>query len=257
MPTTRAKIGAQWMSPNDIRSALTRIQSASNRHAHLIGNLRGRLERRGQEVERSLSSLDQRDRTSVLNKSRNGYRAELVRESADVRKAQTRELAAIAAGVRSAATHYRSPMQMLMRSTLGSERRSRIMQQIANSGPVELASLAEYAAAQRDEELAAALCSRVAEMPRADRPFSAAELADVIHGDLHRELSQALVEVERRVLEGLQIDTEFETGKPNAQRTLEIAILKKREREIGAYGFEDEDEEPIEPQADQVEEIVE
>lgn len=257
MPATRAKIGAQWMSPTDIRSTLTRIQSAANRHSNLIGNLRGRLDKRGQEVERSLSGLGQRDRTSVLNKSRSGYRSELVRESADVRKAQTRELAAIAAGVRSAATHYRSPMQMLMRSTLGSERRSRIMQQIANSGPVELASLAEYAAAQHDEELAAALCSRVAEMPRADRPFSAAELADVIHGELHSELSQALVEVERRVLEGIQIDTEFETGKPNAQRALEIAILKKREREIGAYGFDEEDLDGMVPDTDQAEETAE
>lgn len=257
MPATRAKIGAHWMSPTDIRSALTRIQTAANRHSNLLGNLRGRLERRGEEVERSLSSLDQRDRTSVLNKSRSGYRSELVRESADVRLAQTRELAAIAASVRSAATHYRSPVQMLMRSTLGSERRSRVMQQIASSGPVELASLAEYAAAQRDEELAAALCSRVAEMPRADRPFPGAELADVIYGELHRELSQALVETERRVLEGLQADTEFETGKLNAHRSLEIAILKKREREIGAYGFEEEDQDEAERDADQVEEAGE
>ena len=241
MPAPHAKIGAQWMSPTDIRSALSRIQTAANRHASLLGSLRGRLERRGEEVERSLSSLDQRDRTSVINKSRSGYRAELVRESADVRKAQTRDLAALAASVRSASTHYRSPVQMLMRSTLGSERRSRIMQQIVNSGPVELASLAEYAAAQRDEELAAALCSRVSEMPRADRPFPAAELAEVIFGELHRELGQAMIESERRVLEGLQIDTEFETGKPNPQRSLEIAILKKRKREIGAYGFEEED----------------
>ena len=81
----------------------------------------------------------------------------------------------------------------------------------------------------------AALCSRVSEMPRADRPFPAADLAEVIVGELHRELGQALIEAERRVLEGLQIDTEFETGKPNPQRALEIAILKKREREIGAY----------------------
>ena len=107
MPATRAKIGAQWMSPTDIRSALTRIQTAANRHASLLGSLRGRLERRGEEVERSLSSLDQRDRTSVINKSRSGYRAELVRESADVRKAQTRDLATLAASVRSASTHYR------------------------------------------------------------------------------------------------------------------------------------------------------
>lgn len=247
MPAASAQIGAKWMSPTDIRSALTRIQTNSNRHASLLGNLRSRIEKRGTEVERSLSGLADRDRVSVINKSLNGYRAELVRESADVRKVQTRELAALAASIRSASTHYRSPIQMLMRSTLGSERRSRIMQQIANSGSVELTSLAEYAAAQRDEELAAALCSRVSELPRADRPFSSSELAGVIFGERHRELAQALVEAERRVLEGLNADTEFETGKPNQQRSLEIAMLKRKEREIGGYRPDEDNGEDLVP----------
>jgi hypothetical protein len=144
--------------------------------------------------------------------------------------------------VKSAAVHYKSSVQMLMRDTLGSERRSRIMQQIASSGPVELASMAEYAAATNDKDLAAALCARVADLPRGDRPFSAAELADVMFGELHRELSQAMVEAERRVLEALQDEQEAATGKGNPQRALEIAMLKKREGEIGAYGLDKDDE---------------
>ena len=133
---------------------------------------------------------------------------------------------------------------MLMRDTIGGERRSRIQSQIEQSGPVELASLAELAAATRDKELAAALCGRVSGMKRGDRPFNAGELADVMFGEQHRELSQALVEAERRVLEALQADQEFETGKGNAHRALQIAMLKKREAEIGAYGApaSDEDE---------------
>jgi len=73
-------------------------------------------------------------------------------------------------------------------------------------------------------------------MKRDDRPFNAGELAEVMFGEQHRELSQALVEAERRVLEALQADQEFETGKGNAHRALQIAMLKKREVEIGAYG---------------------
>ena len=61
-------------------------------------------------------------------------------------------------------------------------------------------------------------------------------LADVMFGEQHRELSQALVEAERRVLEALQADQEFETGKGSPHRALQIAMLKKREAEIGAYG---------------------
>lgn len=73
-------------------------------------------------------------------------------------------------------------------------------------------------------------------MKRDDRPFNAGELADVMFGEQHRELSQALVEAERRVLEALQADQEFETGKGSPHRALQIAMLKKREAEIGAYG---------------------
>lgn len=243
MPAPQAKLGAQWLSPTDIRSTLTRIHANRNAHSNLLRGSNNKLDRHGDQVSSSLRGLDAKDRPSVVAKSVSGMRAELVRETADQRLAHTRELAELAGRLKSAATHYKSPVQMLMRDTLGSERRSRIMQQIANSGPVELASLAEFAAAANDKELAAALCSRVADLPRADRPFSAAELADVMFGELHRELSQAMVEAERRLLEGLNEDVEFETGRPNQQRTLQIALLKKREREIGAYGFDEDDDE--------------
>jgi hypothetical protein len=250
MPAPHAKLGAQWLSPTDIRSTITRIHANRIAHDRLLGNLSGKLHQHAEAVSRSLKGLDDKDRPSVVAKAVSGFRHDLVRESADARRAHMRELAELAERVRSAATHYRSPVQMLMRDTLRSERRSRLMQQIASSGPAELASLAELAAATKDKELAAALCSRVADLPRPDRPFSAAELADVLLGELHRELSQAMVEAERRVLEGLNADAVFETGKPNPHRTLQIAMLKKREQEIDAYAPDDEghdgeaDEEP-------------
>lgn len=247
MPAPNATLGAQWLSPTDIRSTITRIHAGRTAHSNLIRNLSCRVDRHGEQVARSLRTLDAKDRPSVVAKSISGFRGELVRESADQRIAHTRELAGLAGKLTAASVHYRSPVQMLMRETLGSERRSRIMQQTAASGPVELASLAEFAAATNDKELAAALCSRIADLPRIDRPFSAAELADVLIGDLYREMSQALVEAERRVLEALNEDAEFETGKSNPQRTLQIAMLRKREREIGAYT---DDEENVEQPAE-------
>lgn len=241
MPTPKAKLGARWLSPTDIRSAITRIHSGRTAHTNLLRSLTERIDRHGEQVSASLRGLDPKDRPSVVAKSISGFRGELARESADQRLAHTRQLAEIAGKLTAASVHYRSPVQMLMRDTLGSERRSRIMQQIASSGPVELASLAEFAAATGDHELAAALCGRVADLPRSDRPFSAAELADVLCGELHRELNQALVEAERRVLEALDEDGEFETGKRNPQRALQIAMLKKQEQSIGAYANDDED----------------
>ncbi|KQM12983.1 hypothetical protein ASE49_13360 [Novosphingobium sp. Leaf2] len=246
MPAPRAKLGSNWLSPTDIRSTITRIQQNRTRHASILTRIGEQVESHRASVERSLRGLDARDRTSVINKSVSGHRADLIRETAEPRKLLTRELEQLRQSVQSASTHYRSPVQMLTRETLGSERRSRIMQQIAGSGPAELASLAEYAAAQKDKDLGAALCGRVADLPRAERPFSAGELADVMCGELHRELSQAMVEAERRVLEALEDEQIATTGKGNAQRSLEIAMLKKHEREIGAYapdhGVEDDEE---------------
>lgn len=238
MPTTsktRAKLGGAWMTDNDIRITLTKIAHNRNQHDSLVRKAKGDLDRRRKELESSLDSIDAHTRRSMVGKAVAGYRSELARKSKEARLAHTRELAGLADQVRAVEVHYRSAMQMLMRDTLGSERRGRIQQQIENSGPVELASLAELAAATKDRELAAALCGRVHGMKRDDRPFKAAELADVMFGRQHRELSQALVEAERRVLEALQADQEFETGSGKPQRALQVAMLKKREREIGAY----------------------
>lgn len=251
-PKTKVNLGTAWMTPDDIRITLAKITTNRNKHDSLVHSANVNLATRRQQLENSLDGIGERDRASMVNKAISGYRAELVRQTEDNRLALTRELAGLADRVRKAEALYRSPMQLLMRDTLGSERRSRIQQQIENSGPVELASLAELAAATKDKELAAALCGKVHGMKRADRPFNAGELSDILFGELHRELSQALVEAERRVLEALNSDQEFETGKSNPQRSLDIAMLKKREQEIGAYGYETdndnddeaEDEEP-------------
>ena len=242
MPAPNAKLGVKWLSPTDIRSTTTRIHANRNAHSNLLRNLTQNVARHKQQVSESLRSLDAKDRPSVVARAVSGKRLELVRETADQRLAHTRELVELAEHIKSAAAHYRSPVQMLMRDTLGSERRSRFMQQIANSGPVELASLAEFAAATSDKDLAAALCSRVSNLTRIDRPFSSLELADVLCGELHRELQQAILGSERRVLEALNEDTEFETGKRNPQRTLQIAMLKKREEEVGAYSNDDDED---------------
>ncbi|MXP09615.1 hypothetical protein [Pseudoblastomonas halimionae] len=233
---TKANLGAAWMTDNDIRAALAKIHHNRNQHDNMVRKAHSDLTRRRQQLESSLDGINKRDRDSMVTKALAGHRNELARQSKDARLALTRELSALADRIKSAEAHYRSPMQMLMRDTLGDERRSRIQSQIEHSGPVELASLAELAAATRDKELAAALCGRVHGMKRDERPFNAGELADVMFGEQHRELSQALVEAERRVLEALQADQDFETGKGSPHRALQIAMLKKREAEIGAYG---------------------
>lgn len=257
MPTApkkvTAKLGATWMTDQDIRITLAKIATNRNKHDNLVREAGMQLHQRKQQLENSLDGIDTRDRSSIVNKSVAGHRAELVRMTKDTRLTYIRELSQLAEQVRSAESFYRSPIQMLMRDTLGAERRGRIQQQIENSGPVELASLAELAAATKDKELAAALCGRVHGMKRNDRPFDASELADVMFGEQHRELSQALVEAERRVLEALNSDQEFETGKPNPHRSVQVAMLKKREQKIGAYGPKIDEADDEQEEADETE----
>src|SRR3546814_4314735 len=84
---------------------------------------------------------------------------------------------------------------------------------MAASGPAELSSLAELAAATIDRELGAALCSRLSEIDPAKRPFAAVELADALVGEEFREIGQAIKEMDRLALEALADETAIETGK--------------------------------------------
>lgn len=227
MAKLKADFGANWASVTDVRAALTKAQTSRAAQQRLLGSLSDRIERRRADIESSLSDIQQSQRTPLVNKAVAGFRMELRRESGDQRLAHVREVAKHREFLKSAKGHYRSSAQMLARATIGSERRSRIQQQISNSGPAELASLAELAAATRDMEMAAALCSRVFDMEPTKRPFNAADLADTIVGDEFREVTSAINEVERLALEALDDDSRFETAKSNPHRSLQIAMMKR------------------------------
>jgi hypothetical protein len=108
------------------------------------------------------------------------------------------------------------------------------MQQVEHSGPTELASLAALAASTGDKEMGAALISRVNRLDPADRPFSPHALADALVGVDHRDITAAIMEVERLAEEAAHADTAFESGKPSSVRTIQAAILRREQAAIGA-----------------------
>ena len=81
---------------------------------------------------------------------------------------------------------------MLMRHDLGSARRNRIQLQIQHSGSVELASLAELAAATKDRELGAALCARNSSLKPKERTFSSHALAYALIGEDFNQVTAAV-----------------------------------------------------------------
>lgn len=228
-------IEAKWVSVTDIKLALTRARDNRERQLRLLDDLNGRVAQRRDEVERSLAAIPSAQRDGLVNRAVSSFRAQLKRESADARLARVREAGLIAGLVARAREHYQSPVQMLMREGLGSERRSRIMQQIEHSGPIELVSLAALAAASTgDRELGAALVSRVNRMAHGDRPFSPQALADALVGAEHRDVTAAIMEVERTAEEMAHADTAFESGRASGVRTLRAAIMRREEKAVGA-----------------------
>jgi hypothetical protein len=234
-------LGTQWMSAADVLATLAKAKDNRQAQQRLLASYEEKISRRRDDVARSLSDLPSAQRVNLINKALAGYRADLRSETDSTRLAYVREAGRHSEAIKSASGHYRSGAQLLARYTLGSERRSRIMQQIAASGPVELASLAELAAATRDLELGAALCSRLYELDPAKRPFTAAELADTLVGEEFRQVSQAILEVDRLALEAVTDDTGFETGRSaDPLRSLELALMEQAE---AIYSLDDETEE--------------
>lgn len=230
MPT----IGAGWVSATDLRLALTRARDNRERQTRLLDSLNGKVAKRRDDAERALADIPSLQRSSLVNRAVSTARAEMKRESAEARTAHVREAGVIANVAARARQHYASAIQMLVREGLGSERRSRLLQQIEHSGPTELASLAALAASTGDKEMGAALISRVNRMDAGDRPFSPHALADALVGAEHRDITAAIMEVERIAEEAAHADTAFEIGKPSSVRTIQAAIMRREQAAIGA-----------------------
>lgn len=222
-----------WRSVTDIRDALSRAREFGAQHARHLADLKGRVESRRKELDATLSDLAPAHRIQVVSRAVGGLRAELKRASLDDRVARLRGLDAVKREVADARAHYNSSVQMIMREGLGSERRSRLMQQIEHSGDVELSSLAALAASTKDRELAAVLVSRVQRIPHAERPFSPQELADRIVGDEYRAVQAAILEVEEIADRAMIEDRAFETGRNPAERTIGLALRARDRADLG------------------------
>lgn len=218
-----------WVSVTDIRDSLSRARDFGGQHARQIAELNGRVESRRKELDSTLSDLTPAQRVHIVSRALGGLRSDLKRASLDARTAGLRDLDALRRRGDDAKAHYNSSIQMIMREGLGSERRSRLIQQLEHSGNVELASLAAVAVSAKDRELAAVLVSRVNRMPHGDRPFSPQELADLIVGDEFRAVQAAIGEIEDIAERAMVEDRAFETGRNAGERTIGLA-LRARDR---------------------------
>ncbi|MFT4159606.1 hypothetical protein [Shinella sp.] len=228
---TPPTLNAPWKSVTDIKAALTRARELHAESGKRLSEINERVAKRREELRANLHDLSPTEQTHILNRALGGLRAELKRASLDARTARLRDLNALRREVEQAQDHYRSPMQMLVRDSLGSERRSRLQSQLEHAGKVELASLAALAVSTRDRELGAVLAAQVGRMPHTERPFSPHELAERLIGDDHLAVTAAIMEVSELAQRAILDDRAFETG-----RSVDRVGLALRARDRAALG---------------------
>lgn len=147
---------------------------------------------------------------------------------------------ALRRSVEDAETHYNSSIQVLMRDSLGSERRSRVIQQLEHAGKVELASLGALAVSTKDRDLGAVLASQVGRMPHSERPFSPHELADRLVADDHRAVQAAIMEVSELAQRAVLDDRAFEAGRASAEGSIGIALRARDRAALNAPEIRDD-----------------
>jgi len=224
-----ALLAHPWLDVTSIREKRERANSLHKTHKSKIDELEAKVELKRRDIAASLSDLPENDRASLAKRAAGNFRSELKEQSKAGRLQAVREINALSQELNAARVHYMSPVQMLMREGLGSEKRSRIMEQIQDSGKAELSSLAAFASTMGDREMAAALVSRVNQMPAKERPFRPQDLANVMVGEEFREIDLAMIETERLLVEALDADRSFDTGKPSNRTTVKSALMKRNE----------------------------
>jgi len=234
-------LNAPWKSVTDIKAALTRARELHAENGKRLSEMNERVAKRREELRANLHDLSPSEQSHILNRALGGLRADLKRESVDARTVRLRDLDALRRQVEQAQAHYQSPMQMLIRDSLGSERRSRLQSQLEHAGKVELSSLAALAVSTKDRELGAVLAAQVGRMPHAERPFSPQELAEHLIGDDHLAVTAAIMEVSELAQRAILDDREFEQGRPVDR--IGLALRARDRAALNAPDIRDDNEE--------------
>lgn len=234
------KMGNSWKSPNDLREMLSRARTNKEQYQRLIDGANAKISIREATLMANLKDLDKVTRDKAVGRGLIAFKAELKAQTEEARTQHIRTAGGMRETAISIRRHYNSPTQMLSRHNLGSEKRSRLLEQLAHAGHAELLSLAELAAATGDRDLGAALASRVYSLPADKRPFDVHELSEVLIGEEFNEMAGALEEIESLAVDLVRIERAFETGRMDGVAELEAAFRKKRAEEL--YGSDDDDD---------------
>lgn len=219
-------LSALWASVTEVLERHHQMKQLRERQQALLGSIDGRVQAKRAELENSLGDLTNAERLSIANRVTGSFRRELIDGSDKARTEVLRTAVRHLDDINAISVHYQSPMQMLMRENLGSQRRGNMAVQIEDSGPVELASLAAFSVATRDMELGAALCSRNSAIKAAQRSFSSSDLAEGLVGPEFAQVTMAIAEIEIIGREVINADRVFLTRRSSPDAKMSAALAR-------------------------------
>lgn len=225
-------LAAHYLSPIDVRSLVQAARKTKADLVTLVTNLESQVQARRETLSGHLASLDVKDRLRALDNTVSALKGELKAKTNPQRTVLVRQAQAHKDVAVRARPLYESAVAMLMRDTIGHDKRSAYLHHLEGSGPQELKSFAALAVATKDHALAAAVCCKLNLLPARERPVSPKEIAEALMGELHRELMLGLMEVERLAYEVAVIDRMFESNHSSmpAQDVVKLGLMQKRER---------------------------
>ena len=229
MNAVHADLSARLPSLTELIELAQRAHSNRAQQRKTIERLEADITRRRQDVEASLRHVPEPERSAMVRRATSAARSEIKARSDQERTSYIKHAGEIIELSRQARRFYDSPTKVLLRYGLGSERRSRLAEQLLGIGVDDLAHLAEVAASTNDRDLAAILVAAVRAMAPSERPFNPAALAEKALGSDWTKAQEAMAIADRSAQEVINEDRQFLTGTHGGPHRIAAALRKSEE----------------------------
>lgn len=214
----------------------SQFREFNNRLARAEMALGTRLEKTRAEIENLRDTLTPDQRRQSYDKAATSIRNEVVKASDESRWEVLKLMARAEEEIIAVESQFASPSHILMRAGLGSEQRSRYLDQISDAGPFELQNYTAHAVATGDKTLGAAILTRLDRMNRRERELAGVnrqELANALAGAEFKNAQAAIQRIRNRFREAMANNRAFQTGKRVNVRD-RIGLALSRAAEVGA-----------------------
>lgn len=198
----------------------------SEREAQVIGEAKKYGKVSGEYDQATRRTVDQATRNAALRQARE-YRRTLAAESESERFDRLQAIKKLESRAIELEPLFESPVQVLSREGLGTPERSRYHEQLSAAGPRELQNYAQWAVANGDRILAAAVLSRLDALPREQRPMMAVDFATKVVGEEYKQTRDALRRIRLATQTAINVNRAFERGRSDPTSKIALGLAKR------------------------------